>query len=45
MLLHLTLLIMISMSELANERPTAFDPKREMLVVGKREDIKNAMNW
>lgn len=41
---HLVLLIMISMSELAKDNPTAFDPKSEMFVVGSKEDTKNTMN-
>lgn len=42
--LHLILLIMISISLLANDKPTAFDPNNVMLVVGKSEEMKKTMN-
>ena len=45
MSLHLMLLIMISMSLLANDKPTAFEPKSVIFVVGKSEEIKKTMNW
>lgn len=34
----------MSISELAKESPTAFEPKRVILVVGNKDEMKNAMN-
>ena len=44
MLFHLLLLIIISISELARDSPTAFDPNSVIVVGGNREDIKKAIN-
>ncbi len=41
---HLGLSIMISISELANDNPTAYDPKSVILVVGSRDEMKKAIN-
>ncbi len=35
----------MSISELAKDNPTAFEPNKVMLVVGKSEEIKNTINW
>lgn len=44
MLVQRLLLIIMSISELARDRPTAFEPKREIFVGGNRDEIKNAIN-
>lgn len=36
---------MISISLLANDNPTAFDPNNVIFVVGNSDDMKNTINW